>query len=87
MMTTVRWGFMNGEKSQAEKRVILLYRLGQGGWTAQCLSLPGCSVSGETKLDVLTKIQKKVCSHLDEMMQKKEPIPEEIFDTAIIEIQ
>jgi predicted RNase H-like HicB family nuclease len=81
-----KWSFMNEAKQRVQKRVVLIYQLEQSLWTAQCLSLPGCTVKGETKGEVLVSIHKEVREYLGELIRRKLPIPEETFDTAVIEI-
>lgn len=73
-------------KPETQKRVVLIYQIRQDHWTAQCLSLPGCSVKGETKSEVLIGIHREIRSYLEELIRRRLPIPEETFDAAMIEI-
>ena len=73
-------------EQEAQKRVVLIYQLEQSRWSAQCLSLPGCSVDGETKSEVLVDIRHAIRAYLEELMRRKLPIPDETFDAAVIEI-
>ncbi len=86
MNSRVRWSFVSEPPQAVHKRIVLIYRLEQYLWTAQCLSLPGCNIKGETKGEALVNIHKEVREHLGELMRRNLPIPEETFDTAVIEI-
>jgi predicted RNase H-like HicB family nuclease len=86
MISSIKQNFMSKTKRETQKRVVLIYQIQQNLWTAQCLSLPGCSVSGETKGEVLIGIHREIRSYLEELRRRRLPIPEETFDAAVIEI-
>ena len=73
-------------EQEAQRRVVLIYQLEQSRWSAQCLSLPGCSVDGETKIEVLVDIRREIRAYLEELVRRNLPIPDETFDAAVIEI-
>lgn len=73
-------------EQEAQRRVVLIYQLEQSRWSAQCLSLPGCSVDGETKIEVLVDIRREIRAYLEELIRRNLPIPDETFDAAVIEI-
>lgn len=73
-------------EQETQRRVVLIYQLEQSRWSAQCLSLPGCSVDGETKSEALVNIRREIRAYLEELVRRKLPIPDETFDAAVIEI-
>lgn len=86
MNSKVSWCFTNEAKQGVQKRIVLIYRNEPTHWTAQCLSLPGCSAFGATKGEALINIHEEIRKYLGELTQRKLPIPMENFDAAVVEI-
>jgi len=56
---------------------IILRREEEGGYSAQCLELPGCISEGETREEALENIKEAIMGYLEAFPEEAEKIKEE----------
>jgi predicted RNase H-like HicB family nuclease len=57
--------------------LLLIHRAEEGGYWAEVPVLDGCFVQGETLEDLLDDAPHAVASHVDELREDGQPIPDE----------
>lgn len=70
-------------KTQPE-RIVLLYPDEDGYIVAEVPSLPGCISQGKTREEALENIQEAIALHIEVLLERGEPIPEDKIEVVAI---
>jgi predicted RNase H-like HicB family nuclease len=72
------------KRAAATQFVVVLERCEEGGYFAECPSLPGCHVEAETHEDVMSEIRGAITAYVKDLRAAGEPIPtDEVSVTSI----
>jgi len=66
------------------RQVLLVH--GEGGWIAECPSLPGCTAQGDTREAVIANVREAIAMYLADLAACGLPVPEERFDALILAV-
>lgn len=64
------------------QRTVLLYPDEDGYIIAEVPSLPGCVSQGETREEALQNIQEAIALHIEVLLERGQPIPEDQVEGA-----
>ncbi|MBZ5672540.1 MAG: type II toxin-antitoxin system HicB family antitoxin [Acidobacteriia bacterium] len=67
-------------------RQVLIYQDEEGGWCAECPSLPGCISEGDSREDAIRNIKEAVELYIDVLLEDGRPVPSDYrhaFLTAV----
>ena len=66
------------------RQVLLIH--GEGGWIAECPSLPGCNAQGGTREAAIASVREAIAMYLADLAACGLPVPEERFDALILAV-
>ena len=67
-------------------RQVLLYPDEDGGWVAECPSLPGCVSQGETREEALVNVKEAIEVHIEGLQAEGLPVPPETFESILVAV-
>jgi len=65
-------------------RQVIIHNAEEGGYWADCSSLPGCVSQGETYEETLVNIKEAIELYLESLESRGLPIPEETFERVVV---
>ena len=71
-------------ENMTERQILIYPENGNGYWTAECPSLPGCITQNETRQGVLANIQEAIADYIEALIEDELSIPEEHFKAELI---
>ena len=67
-------------------RQVLIYPGEDGYWVAECPSLPGCIIQGQTRQEAITHIREAIYAYIAALKDDDLPVPEERFEALLVAV-
>jgi predicted RNase H-like HicB family nuclease len=67
-------------------RQVLIYQDEDGGWCAECPSLPGCISQGDSKEDAIRNMKEAVELYIKVLKEDGLPVPEEYQSAELVAV-
>jgi len=67
-------------------RQVFLYPGGEGWWTVECPSLPGCISQGRSKEEALANIREAIEAYIEVLREDGREVPEDTFEALLVAV-
>ncbi len=67
-------------------RQVFLYPGGEGWWTVECPSLPGCISQGRTREEALANIREAMEAYIEGLREDGREVPGDTFEALLVAI-